>query len=44
MIDTSNWNPVHFATFYKQKNVLVFFQQMFGLCLDIRYAMQFTRS
>lgn len=40
-MDTNNWNPVHFATFYKQKKVLEYFQLVFPE-LDIRFAMRYS--
>ena len=44
ILDTNYWNPVHFATFYKQQKVLEFFHEIFGSTLDIRYAMKFNNN
>jgi len=44
ILDTNNWNPVHFATFFKQKKVLEYFVDIFDGAIDIRYAMKYKEA
>lgn len=44
ILDTNMWNPVHFATFYKQQKVLQFFMEHFGNDFDIRFAMKYKEA
>ena len=44
ILETQHWNPVHFATFYKQKAVLAFFQDQFGFSVDLRYCMAVSEA
>lgn len=37
-ISAVNWNPVHFAIFYKQIHVLQFLKKLFGTKLDLIWA------
>lgn len=34
------WNPLHFATFYKQFKVLDFFKKIYGEKFDLIWAMK----
>jgi len=40
ILDTKFWNPVHFATFFKQKKVLEYFIDMFDGAIDLRFALK----
>lgn len=39
-IDTFEWNPIHFATVYKEFKVLEFFKEHYGESLDLIWAMK----
>jgi len=41
-IDTFEWNPIHFATIYKEFKVLEFFKNHYGESLDLIWAMKLS--
>lgn len=37
-ISASNWNPVHFAIFYKQIHILILLKKLYGSKMDLIWA------
>jgi len=42
-LNTTNWNPIHFSVFFKQTNILRYFNSIFKNTIDISCFLQSER-